>query len=351
MLLKLRFTLLSIGLVTASLTLAAADNAGTSSAQTVVAEIDGAKITLGDLEQKHASALFQARTSYYDLQRKVIQTYIDDYLLEQQAKKEGLTVTALLEKHVNSKIDQDPSEEALRLFYEGIETTDPYEVVRGKILDTLRQRRTAKAKSEYMQSLRSQSTLILRLPPPRAAISMKDVPVRGDAKAPLTLVEFADYECPYCQQIHPVLQRLQKEFAGRIRFAFKDYPLPMHPNAPKAAEATHCAGAQGKYWEYHDALFERKQFSPESLKSYAKDLKLDTSKFNACLDSGQMSGIVNTHAAEAQSLVLQGTPTFLVNGRLLTGDLSFEKIRAAILEELSAISAAQSVAKRSGGEQ
>jgi len=187
-----------------------------------------------------------------------------------------------------------------------------------------------------MQSLRSQSTLILRLAPPRAPISMKDVPLRGEAGAAVTVLEFADYECSYCQQIHPVLQRIEKDFKGKIAFAYKDYPLPMHPYAPKAAEAAHCAGAQGKYWEYHDILFEKKQLAPDALKAYARDLKLDASKFNACLDSGQTNTIVSAHTAEAQSLVLQGTPTVLVNGRLLTGDLSYEKLRAVILEELSA---------------
>lgn len=327
--------MLAIGSAAASLLCAASDGAG-ASGQAVIAEVNGVKLTLADLEKNSAAALFQARSTYYDLERKVVQAYIDDYLLEQQAKKEGLTVPALLERHVNATIAKEPSEEALRVYYEGVETNEPYEAVRGKIIDSLKQRRMAKAKAAYLQALRSQSTLVLRLAPPRAPVSMKDVPVRGPANAFVTVLEFADFECPYCQTIQPVLQRIEREFNGKVAMAFKDFPLPMHPNAPKAAEASHCAAAQGKYWEYHDLLFEKKQLAPESLKAYARDLKLDTKRFDACLDNGETKPIVNAHAAEAQSLVLQGTPTILINGRLIGGELSYERLHAAILEELSA---------------
>jgi protein-disulfide isomerase len=251
---------------------------------------------------------------------------------------------------VTSSIAKDPPEETLRVYYEGVDTREPYEAVRDKILQAIRQRRMEKAKAAYLQSVRTQSTLVLRLAPPRAPISMKDVPVRGDAVAGVTVLEFADYECAYCQQLHPVMQRIEKDFKGKIAFAYKDYPLPMHPNAPKAAEAAHCAGAQGKYWDYHDVLFDKRQLAPDSLKAYARTLALDGGKFDECLDSGRMSSIVNAQASEAQSLVLQGTPTILINGRLLNGDLSYEGIRAAILEELSAIGAGQTVAQQSRGE-
>ncbi len=302
----------------------------------VLVEVNGAKLTLSDLEQKSSAALFQARTTYYETERKVIVDAVDQYLLEQQARKEGLTVPQLLDKHVNSTIAPDPSEEALHVYFEGVDTTEPYEAVRAKIVDALRQRRIAKAKLAYLQSLRDQGPIIIRLEPPRAPISMKDVPVRGAPDARVTVLEFADYECPYCQQIQPVLAKIETEFKGKIAVAFKDFPLPMHPSAPKAAEAAHCAGAQGKYWEYHDVMFEKKQLDLASLKTYASDLKLDTAAFSTCLDKGQMAGLVNEQASEAQSLALQGTPTFLVNGRMVNGTLSYEKLRSVISEELSA---------------
>jgi protein-disulfide isomerase len=196
----------------------------------------------------------------------------------------------------------------------------------------------AKAKTAYVQSLRSQAPITLRLAPPRAPISMKDVAVRGVANPQVTLLEFADYECPYCQQVQPILAKIEAEFNGKVGFAYKDFPLPMHPDAQKAAEASHCAGAQGKYWEYHDLLFTSKQLDPAALKNHARDLKLDTKAFDTCLDTGEMAGVVKDQGSEAEALGISGTPSFFVNGRAVSGALTYEKLHAVIGEELSAVS-------------
>ncbi len=307
-----------------------------SGGDAVLVELKGAQITQADLELKRPEAMFQARTTFYEAERKVLIDLVDEYLLEQQAAKEGLAVPQLLERHVNATIGQDPSEEALRVYYEGVDTKEPYEAVRPKILDAIRQRRIAKAKSTYLQSLRVQAPAIIRLAPPRAPISMKDVAVRGPANPRITLLEFADYECPYCQQIQPILNRIETEFKGEVAFAYKDYPLGMHPDAPKAAEAAHCAGAQGKFWEYHDLLFESKRLDMASLKSDARDLKLDTAAFEICLAKDQTAGLVKESSSEAQTLGLQGTPTLFVNGRYVS-NTTYEGIRGVIAEELSAL--------------
>ena len=316
---------------------AGADGDTTPAANAVVIEVNGVSLTMADVEQRRPSALFQARTSYYEAQRKTIEEVADEVLLEQQARKEGLTVAQLLEKHVNSVLPKDPSDEALHVYYEGVETTEPYEKVRDQIIDSLRQRRTAKAKTAYLQSLRSQAHVIIRLAPQRAPISMKGVPVRGAEAARITLLEFADYECPYCQQIRPVLERIEAEYKGTLAFAYKDYPLAMHPNAQKAAEAAHCAGAQSKFWEYHDMLGGGKSLDPSALKGYARELKLDAAAFDKCLDGGEKSELVKTQLSEAQALGLQGTPTLFVNGRYISGALTYERVRSVITEELSSM--------------
>lgn len=301
----------------------------------VLVEVDGKKLTLADLETKHAAALFQARTTYYDTEQKVIQEFVDEYLLQQEASKEGLTVDQLLKKHVDETLPKDPSEESLHVYYEGVDTNEPYEAVRGKIIDAIRQRRLAKLKTAYLQSLRSEASIVLRLAPPRTQLSMVDVPVRGAANAAVTLLEFADYECPYCQQAQPLVAKIEAEFKGKIAFAYKDYPLPMHPHAEKAAEAAHCAAAQGEFWEYHDRLFADKQLEVPDLKKEARELHLDGKAFDSCLDSGEMAKAVKTQANEAEAIGVSGTPTFLVNGRAITGDITYEKLRAILNEELS----------------
>jgi protein-disulfide isomerase len=302
----------------------------------ILVELKGAQITQADLELKRPEAMFQARTNYYEAERKVLLDLVDEYLLDQQAAKEGLAVPQLLERHVNATIGQDPSEEALRVYYEGLDTKESYEAVRPKIIDAIRQRRMAKAKSAYLLSLRAEAPATIHLAPPRAPISMKDVAVRGPANPRITLLEFADYECPYCQQIQPILNRIETEFKGEVAFAYKDYPLGMHPDAPKAAEAAHCAGVQGKFWEYHDLLFESKHLDMTSLKNDARDLKLDTAAFDACLAKDQTAGLVKESSSEAQTLGLQGTPTLFVNGRYVSNS-TYEGIRGVIAEELSAL--------------
>lgn len=308
-----------------------------------VVEVNGVTLNLSDLERKSSAALFQARSVYYEAERRTLEEFINDYLLEQQALKEKVSVAELLERHVNSTIAPKPSDEALRVYYEGIETTASYEEVRDKIADVVRDKRIAKAKVAYIQSLRNQAHITYRLAPPRAPISLSDAPARGPQAAPVTLLEYADYECPYCQQIQPVLEKLAQEYKGKLAFAYKDFPLPMHPNAQKAAEASRCAQLQGKYWEYHDLLVTTKQLDLPALKSHSRTLKLDANTFDKCLDTGDTAETVKKQASEAQSLGVSGTPTFFVNGRPVSGDATYEKLRGIIAEELSAAEAGSAV--------
>jgi protein-disulfide isomerase len=308
-------------------------------ANAVIVEIDGAKLTLGDLEIKNPAVMFQARNSFYEAQKKAVEDFVGDYLLERQAAKEHVTVAELLEKHVNSAAGKDPSDESLRVYYEGIDTNEPFEAVRGRIVDAIRQRRITRAKTAYMQSLREQASVAIRMTPPRAQISLKNTPIRGGADAPVILVEYADYECPYCQQIQPVIDKLAKDYAGKLSVAFKDMPLPMHANAQKASEASHCAGAQGKYWEYHDVLFTGK-YEISKLKDNARTLKLDAEAFDRCLDNGEQADRIKTQFTEAATgLGLTGTPGFFINGRFLSGAVSYDILRQVVEEELHSVPA------------
>ena len=169
---------------------------------------------------------------------------------------------------------------------------------------------------------------------------MKDTPLRGLADAPVVVVEFADYECQYCQQIQPVLDKVLADYKGKVSFAFKDFPLPMHAHAQKAAEAAHCAQVQGKYWEFHDQLFTTRQFEISQLKANAQGLKLNVESFNKCLDSGEQADTVKKQFEESQALGLPGTPAFFVNGRLINpnGTVSYDTLRQLIEDELAASS-------------
>jgi protein-disulfide isomerase len=323
-----------------------AETAADSNANTTVLEVDGVKVTNAEFEQKRPGSVFQARNAFYEAERKSIDDYVDEYLLEREAKKENLTAAQMVEKHVTSMLPPDPSDDALRVYYEAVDTPLPFEAVRAQILDHIKQIRIAKAKAAYVKSLRAQAKVVITLNAPRATVSLKDTPIRGAVDAPVMIVEYSDYECPYCQQTQPALDKIEAEFKGKIAFAYKDTPLPMHSHAQKAAEASHCAGVQGKYWEYHDYLFAHKQLEIAQLKEAARTLNLDSKSFDECLDSGAQAATVRAQSADGAALQLQGTPSFLINGRFINGGLGYDQFRSLIEEELKAAPAGVKQAAR-----
>ena len=157
----------------------------------------------------------------------------------------------------------------------------------------------------------------------------------GPATAPVTIVEWSDYECPHCRRAQQVLDRLRGEFPDTVRLLFKDFPLPSHPGAVPAASAARCAGAQGRYWEYHDLLFvAQPDFSRDHLIGYARRLGLDVGRFTDCLDSGRhRDAVIADHRAGLEAGV-RVTPTFFINQRKIEGTLPLEEFRAAIREAL-----------------
>jgi CBS-domain-containing membrane protein len=177
----------------------------------VIAEVSGHHLTRAELEQKQAAKLLQARYQYYLGERQALDQLIEEQLLEMQARREHLSVAQLLQREVISRVT-DPTEDQLQVFYEGLKTDEPYAAARHKIVATLRQLRLAKARAAYLQSLRSQANVRIALAPPQVEVALDNAPTRGARNAPVLVVEFADYECPYCQRIHPDLKKLQQDF-------------------------------------------------------------------------------------------------------------------------------------------
>jgi protein-disulfide isomerase len=300
----------------------------------VVAEVDGIKVTDADLEQEESGKLLQARYQYYVAQSKALDELIDKKLLEKKAKSENLTAEQLIDREVTSKI-QAPTEDQVKVYYEGLETDQPYEAVRGKILDKIRQVRTQRARLAYIQSLRAQTNIIVSLDPPSASVNLANANTLGNKNAAVMLVEFADYECPYCQKVAPDVSKLTTEFGDKLAVTFKDFPLPMHAHAEKAAEAANCAAQQGKFWEYHDTLFRTKQLDIDQLKQQAESLHLDSQQFNKCLDTGAEAAAVQKQREEGVTMGLSGTPSFFINGHFFSGALDYAALHDIITRQLS----------------
>jgi protein-disulfide isomerase len=307
----------------------------------VVAEVGGQKLTLGDLQQEQGGKLLQARYQYYMNERKALDQMIDDKLLEIEAKNRHLSADELL-KTVVYKDVKDPTEDQMQVYYEGMESTESYEAMRERILDHIRELRRDKARANFVKDLRNNARVQVLLQPPLIDVNTKNAYERGPKAAPVTLVEFADYECPYCQKITPELQKLEKEYAGRLAVVYKDFPLPMHHTSQKAAEAARCAGEQGKFWEYHDVLFYSKQTQISDLKADARVLRLDGDRFDKCLDDGAEAANVKNDLEEAHQLGLTGTPSFFVNGHFFSGAADYAVLKEMVDMQLALSSQAAS---------
>jgi len=320
--------LLTIGLILFTLP------AFSQEASDIICFLDGQKITMADLQKEEANKLLQAQYQAYLVQQKALDDLIDNRLLQMEAKRQNITVEVLLDREVNSKV-KDPTEEQLLIYYDDLSPKESYAALRDKILDRIRQRRIAKARTEYVETLRAKADVLITLAPPAADFSIGNAPRLGPADAPIRLVEFADYECPYCARVNPQIKKLREEFGDKLSVYYKDLPLPMHAQAEKAAEAARCAGQQGKFWEYHDLLFSGGGIAPAQLKDFAHQLNLDQTKFDQCLDSGAQAAAVQSDYKEAQQLGLNGTPSFFLNGRFFTGAVDYKMLRDLVEQQLA----------------
>jgi protein-disulfide isomerase len=318
--------------------------ASTPSPSSVVAEVDGRTLTSIDLEQRKSGSLLQARYQYYTSQRKALDQLVDEELLALAAERQHLTAEELLEKKVYKDI-KDPTEDQLQVYYEGMESNEPYPAVRDRVLEHIRELRRDKARAAYIKELRSQARLRILLSPPVAGLNLENALVRGSKDAPVQLVEFADYECPYCQQVNPLIQKLQEEYGDKLSFAYKDFPLPMHHRSQNAAEASRCAGEQGKYWEYHDVLYYSRMLDVNDLKKHAQVLKLDEGRFAKCLDEGKEAEAVKKDLEEGKKMGLPGTPSFFVNGHYFHGSVDYSTLKEMVDQQLPARSSPQAVAQ------
>ena len=205
--------------------------------------------------------------------------------------------------------------------------------VQSQVAEFLEERDKLRLERELNERLRKGADVRILLQEPQAPtqlISVDDDPSRGDAKAPVTVVEFTDFQCPACAAMHPILEEVLKSYGNKVRFVVRDFPLPIHANARKAAEAANAAHQQGKFFEYAGLLFQRQDaLDSASLKKYATELGLDRVRFDAALDKGTYADEVQRDLIDGETYGVDSTPTIFVNGVVL-GTLSSEALRQAI---------------------
>jgi protein-disulfide isomerase len=311
----------------------------------VVAKVDGVDVTLGELEDSISGDLIGARNEYLEKEHQLrgggLDQLIRERLLEKKAKAEGKTKEALL-ADLEAKVPA-PTETQLRELYDQAVQSGrelpPFDGVRSQIEEFVRSQERDRLLGELYATLEKDAKVERLLPPlllPKVDVEAVG-PSKGDEKAPVVIVEFSDFECPFCKKAEPTVKKVLDEYAGKVRLVYREFPLSGHAHAPKASEAALCAKDQGKYWEMHEKLFENQTaIEVPSLKEYAKALGLDTAKFDECLDKGAKAKDVEADLEAGKKVGVTGTPAFFVNGRPLSGAVPFERFKEVIDAELAA---------------
>jgi len=317
---------------------------GTGDENQVVATVGDKKFSLKDVEARwqQEDPAERARVSQllYQHRRQSIDMLVGDFLIEGAARKAGLTKEKYLEAELARRRGPITDADIQKVFDENRDRVGASTVadLKDSITQFIAGNRDAQNMAVMVNELKAAGPAVtIALDPPRyeVAIAAHD-PSRGPADAPVTIIEFSEYQCPFCARVTPTLKAIEQKYGTKVRFVFKDFPLQNHLQAPKAAEAAHCAGDQGKYWELHDRLFANQQLLqvPE-LKKHAAAVGLDQAAFDQCLDSGKHTANVQADIELGSQMGVGSTPTLYINGRLVTGAQPLAIFESIIDEELA----------------
>lgn len=311
--------------------------------KTVVAKVEGTDLTLGDIDKGIAPQLQKARMDYetalYETRKAALDAEVERRVLTSEAKKRGLAgPDALLAAEVDQKVAA-PSDEELHNFYNANQDRmqgASFDEIKDRISEYLSSESKRTRRSELVAGLKKTYGAKVLLEPQRVPVEAKG-PTRGNAAAKITVVEFADFECPYCAQTAPTMLQLEKDYPNDVKVIFRHYPLSFHEHAGPAAEAAACADKQGKFWEVHDKLFDRSVgLDQASVRTFLATVSgFDVDAWDKCLSSGQGADAVKADMQAAEQVGVDGTPAFFVNGVKLGGARPYEDFKAIIDDELA----------------
>ena len=317
---------------------AAAVPAAGGAPDAVVATVAGRSITQSELEAHVRPRLIEIDGERYDALREGLDELIADELVAQEAKKRNVSAEDLEEAEVNAKIPDPPDADVQKIYNENKDRFpgQTLEQLKPQIVDYLKGQKAEDRRSAFIDELKGRYKTTIALRPPIVEVETAGRPERGaGAKAPITVIEFSDYECPFCGRAEEVVEQVMKIYGDKVRLVYRDYPLEMHPHARLASEAANCANAQGKFWDYHAKLFKnQRELGEEKLKAYADQVGLDRTKFDQCLSTKPFQAAIDKDLADGAKVGVNGTPAFFINGRMLSGAQPFEKFKEVIEEEL-----------------
>ena len=337
-----RWWIVCVGVGSLWLTVGAVSAQTSQPPKDTAATVGDEVISLAELEQGAAAELAAVEQQRQRVLDQKLNQLIADRLLAREAKRRGVTVDTLLRDEVSAKVPPVPDADILAFM-----TQNRARMPRGneaelkaKVAEFLQRQQVNQRREAYVASLRTQTPVQVHLKTPepvRVQIDPTQGYARGPRDAPVNIVEFSDFRCPFCKEVVPKLKQLAAQYPDRVRWVFRDFPIPgLHPDAPLAHEAARCAGEQGKFWPYHDVLFERAtDASPTALKQYAAEVGADRAAFDQCLDSNKYQAAVNADIEAGSKVGVTGTPTFFINGQAVVGNQPLAEFQAVIERELA----------------
>ncbi len=323
-----------------------AQAASTEPPTQVVATWSGGEITNTVLDDAIKTELIKLEAEYvtsaYEARSQGLDAMIAEKVLEAETKKRGLDdVQALLKAEVNDKVGA-PTDEEVETFYKVMARRmggKSLEEVRPAIVGEIQRRGFAERFEAFMAELNTAYAVKVSLPKPempRIPVSVDDDPFIGPEDAPVTIVQFAEFQCPYCGRAKDVIDQVMEKYEGKIRMVYRDFPLSFHDRAIPAAVAANCAGEQGQYWPMFDALMSNQRaLSDEDLTKHATTLGLDLAKWNTCRQDPAQAAEVQKDFEDGTKAGVQGTPAFFINGIFLNGAVPLEQFTAIIDAELA----------------
>jgi protein-disulfide isomerase len=293
---------------------------------TPVAKAGNIVLTDEEMRKEVASEIYEAENKIYSVKKNWVDQKVKTLLMAQAAKEAKLSLEKWQKKEIDAKaasptqaeIDQWAPRFGVR-GSTGAPTDAQYADMKEKAKAYLIQQKRAQREMEVTQQLmlKNGPTEYHFEKPVAPVINLtisKHTPVKGPANAPVTIIEFTDFECPWCKRSQEQVKAVERAFPGQVRFVDRMFPLTMHARAMPAAEAAYCAKDQGKFWEMREKLFESQALADDDFKKYAKELGLNQSKFDTCMSSDKYVEIIQLDMAEGQRAGVRGTPTFFVNG-------------------------------------
>ena len=323
----MRFILVTI------LTLAVAGMA--SAAEEVAATVGTTAISRGDLEKHVKPRLIEIDNERFEALKEGLDELVAEELFKQEAAARKVTAEQLEAQEVTAK-GGEPTDAEIQQVYDANKAQlqgQALDAVKPRIVEFLKEQKAGARKAQFIEELKAKYKTVVNLKAPVIEVGTGGRPEKGPKDAPITMIVFSDYECPFCRRAESTVEQVLKTYEGKIRYVFRDYPLPFHSKARPAAVAANCAVAQNKYWEFNQKNFVA-EITPEGLKKTATDLGLDAKKFDECVAKNDMKSI-DQDVADGGAVGVNGTPAFFINGRMISGAQPFEAFKTIIDEELA----------------